>query len=118
MNPDLELKTPVSPVSPHHDPDTLELNGSRKRSHSVMSQQHELQQIHEPHVMPSVHHSRSASMASVTGLSQGEDFASPRGSRTLKRENPPTNADGKYWCNWNAAEPCYGQAFDRKCEWG
>lgn len=107
-----DMHTPVSPVSPHNGETGVgEQLPTRKRSHSVMSQHHEA-------IMPELHHhSRAGSMVSGGGVSQQEDFASPRGSRTVKRDVIPQNADGKYCCEFSQDEPCWGQPFDRKCEW-
>ncbi|KAF2774224.1 hypothetical protein EJ03DRAFT_257285, partial [Teratosphaeria nubilosa] len=63
------------------------------------------------------HQSREGSAAEgMSGASpRAEEFASPRGSRTFKRGEPPMDADGKFFCNF--AEECIGITFDRKCEW-
>lgn len=45
----------------------------------------------------------------------GDYNISPKPAKTIKRGDPPTNADNKFICTW--AEECEGQTFDRKCEW-
>lgn len=106
------MQTPVSPVSAHNSPHDTNMGDlqqmSRKRSHSVMSQQDAAIQ----HALQN--HSRAPSVTSPMGASPGEEY-SPRGSRAFKRGDPPTNGAGKYICDF-AAE-CEGQTFDRKCEW-
>lgn len=104
------MQTPVSPVSAQSSPHDTTMGDqqqqiTRKRSHSVMSQQHATT---EPHPA----HSRAPSIHSQTGVA--EDF-SPRGSRAYKRGDPPTNDQGKYICDYG--DECFGQIFDRKCEW-
>ena len=84
---------------------------TRKRSHSAMSAEHAPDDMsHLQH-----NHHRSPSMHSMNdGRSpQGEGF-SPR-TRTVKRDDPPVNQEGKYFCIY--APECEGQIFDRKCEW-
>nr|POF08162.1 hypothetical protein CFP56_62742 [Quercus suber] len=117
------MHTPVSSISPqphsHSDAHTMsqlvrELveEASRKRSFSEMSQNG------RPQMHPVEHpHSRAVSVGSAA---QGEaspaaDQDSPRGSRSFKRSDPPTNAEGKYCCNFS--NDCSALTFDRKCEW-
>lgn len=106
------MQTPVSPVSATHNSphdttmgDQQQPPSARKRSHSVMSQQHD-------QTGATTEHSRAPSIHSQTGAA--EEF-SPRGSRAFKRGDPPQNEQGKYICDF--AESCWGTTFDRKCEW-
>ncbi|KAI5369225.1 putative Zinc finger C2H2-type [Septoria linicola] len=108
------MQTPVSPVSAHNSPHDTTMGEPqqqlpRKRSHSVMSQQHD-------NIVTNAINSRAPSIHSQPGgvASPTEEF-SPRGSRAFKRGDPPTNENNKYICTY--AEECYGQTFDRKCEW-
>ena len=60
-------------------------------------------------------HSRNNSDASHAQDNSAEEEFSPR-SRTVKRPDPPINAQQKFYCN--VSSECEGQTFDRKCEWG
>jgi hypothetical protein len=112
MNVENEMKTPVSPVSPQHDGMEIEQQASRKRSHSVMSQQNEA-------IMAHAQETRSGSIGSVLDFPQqeGDDLLSPRDWRQVKRGEPPKDASGNYCCMWSDLDPCYMQTFNRKCEW-
>ncbi|CAK1355688.1 unnamed protein product [Cercospora beticola] len=106
------IQAPVSPISPRQSPHDTTMGDQqhqlpRKRSHSVMSQQHDA-------AIVDVLHSRAPSTHSQTGASPTEEF-SPRGSRAFKRGDPPMNTEGKYICNFS--DDCNGQVFERKCEW-
>lgn len=104
------MNTPVSPISAQHSPrDAMEEQMSRKRSHS---------QMRDDGPLPSGRHSRSGSAASQMHHDTSDladEYQSPRGSRTFKREEAPMNSDRKYYCNFSAE--CEGLTFDRKCEW-
>ncbi|KAM3418456.1 hypothetical protein BST61_g4442 [Cercospora zeina] len=106
------IQAPVSPISPRQSPHDTAMGDQqhqlpRKRSHSVMSQQHDAS-------IADVLRSRAPSTHSQAGASPPEEF-SPRGSRAFKRGDPPMNPDGKYICNFS--DDCFGQTFERKCEW-
>lgn len=104
------MNTPVSPVSAQHSPrDTMGEQMSRKRSHS---------QMRDEGPLPSERHSRSGSAASLMqhdNSDLADEYQSPRGSRTFKRAEAPTNSENKYYCDFSAE--CEGLTFDRKCEW-
>lgn len=117
------MHTPVSSISPrpHNHPDAhtmsqlvheLVENASRKRSFSEMSQNG------RPQMHP-IEHPQSRAVSVVSAVqeetSPAGDQESPRGSRSFKRSDPPTNAEGKYCCNFS--NDCSALTFDRKCEW-
>lgn len=85
-------------------------------NHGHIQHQHQEQPEHfEHHEQPDGQHSRGESEGQREGSPHGDDYTSPRGSRSFKRGDPPVNAENKYFCNF--AEECAGQTFDRKCEW-
>ncbi|KAK3704017.1 hypothetical protein LTR37_014121 [Vermiconidia calcicola] len=98
---------PVSPHSPQLGPAGDQ--SSRKRRHSEMSGD---VQAHPQ--INSGGHSRAGSVLSLQQDNSGEEEFSPR-SRTIKRADPPTNAESKYVCNFSTE--CNALTFDRKCEW-
>lgn len=114
------LHAPVSPISansPHeqhqqHQPQMAE-SLPRKRSHSQMS--HEIQLPDD--LQPNGRQSRATSNASnrQNSASPGPDDYSPKGSKSFKRPDPPTNEIGKYICTFS--DECNDLIFDRKCEW-
>nr|POE49243.1 hypothetical protein CFP56_32393 [Quercus suber] len=121
--PGVVMHTPVSPISPqpHNHPDAHTMSqlvrelvegANRKRSFSEMSQNG------RPQMHP-VEHAQSRAVSVVSAAqeetSPAADQDSPRGSRSFKRSDPPTNADGKYCCNFS--NDCSALTFDRKCEW-
>lgn len=61
-------------------------------------------------------HSRAGSVISQQQDGSGAEGASPEArTRTIKRGEPPRDAQGKLVCNFS--EECTGIIFDRKCEW-
>lgn len=100
------------PISPSHqipvpEPAPAPTASMRKRSFSVMSQEHLPMQ-------PAGHHSPypDPTEASPGGM---DETPGHKVQRMIKRGDPPQAHDGKYYCNF--ATECAGQYFDRKCEW-
>ncbi|EME87473.1 uncharacterized protein MYCFIDRAFT_209515, partial [Pseudocercospora fijiensis CIRAD86] len=109
------MQVPPSPISAQASPDDTTTMGepqSRKRSHSMMSQQEPMTMQSE---VPMPARAPSVASQGVAEASPRGEF-SPRGSRAFKRGDPPVNAMGKYICTYS--EECTDQSFDRKCEWG
>ncbi|KAK5170403.1 uncharacterized protein LTR77_004991 [Saxophila tyrrhenica] len=113
MHPPDEKMQNTPPRSPHAiEAASMGEQLSRKRSHEQMAAE-SMRYVAAPvnmAVQPNLDgQSRAGSVSSQVDLSP------PIKNIAIKRGNPPTNAQGKFACDYS--EECAGLIFDRKCEW-
>lgn len=120
LQPPETMQTP--PVSAHPSPNdaAMDEQQSRKRSHSVMSNEQTFEQqmiaaTTAQDVTLSNGTRPESRSASVISAGAETDGYTGRGSRAFKRGDPPQNEQGKYICDYT--EDCHNVTFDRKCEW-
>lgn len=120
LQPPETMQTP--PVSAHPSPNDRAMDDqqSRKRSHSIMSNEQDFTQqmiaaaTSQNVGLPNGNQQASRSASVISGGVETDGY-SGRGSRAFKRGDPPQNEHGKYTCDYT--EDCRDVTFDRKCEW-
>ena len=97
-----DMQTTTPPHSPHEEVALISEPMNRKRSHSQISTGPPRPPL--PYSTGDSHHGSQAA---------DEEFSPGRIAH--RRGDPPMNEQRKFYCDY--AEECFGQTFDRKCEW-